>query len=108
MAKFSVPNAQDRDEAERVWKSTRKFMEEQGHVTSGRRIRKIKYTHNGKGCADEIGGTDRYGRETVLVILEAESVYLCCTANRGVLRGEPILVGKRFDTFAEEFEPDEQ
>jgi hypothetical protein len=55
----------------------------------------------------EVGRPHPYGRaldveafelskrqEEVLVILQAEDgLYLVCTENRGVLRGEPILVG---------------
>jgi hypothetical protein len=44
--------------------------------------------------------------ETILMMLETDSVYLCCTPNRGVLRGEPILTGKGYDTFVTDFESD--
>lgn len=64
-------------------------------------------THNGEDCFDKVGEKDRYGAETILVMLETDSVYLCCTANRGVRRGEPILTGKGEDTFVTNFDPDE-
>ena len=46
---------------------------------------------------------DRYGHEMILVMLETPSVYLCCTGNRGVIRGGPILTGKH-DTDVTDFE----
>ena len=107
MPKFFVPTAQDGENAERIWQSTREFMHQQGFQTTDRRIYSMRYTHNGKDCFDKVGETDRYGIETILVMLETTSVYLCCTANRGVYRGEPILTGKGHDTFVMDFELDD-
>jgi|GEM_PF-442149 len=107
MPRFFVPGARDREQAERVWQSTREFMRRQGFRTSDRRIYSIQYVHNGEDCFDKVGEKDRYGTETILVMLETDSVYLCCTANRGVRRGEPILTGKGDDTFVTDFDPDD-
>jgi hypothetical protein len=105
---FFVPAAHDSDEAERVWQATKTFMEEQhgwNRVTD-RRIFRLGYLHDGKHMEAEVGVVHPYGGlvtwdeptgptgEPVLVILESDPApFLVCTANRGVLRGEPILVG---------------
>lgn len=104
--KFFVPAADSPEQAERVWQATRDFMIQQGFDTTGRRIYSMKYWHNGKECFDRVGEPDRYGHETILVMLETPSVYLCCTANRGVLRGDPILTGKGDGTYVTDFEKD--
>jgi hypothetical protein len=100
---FFVPYAEDTAQSERVWQATKTFMEDQGHKVHERRIFSIRYHHNGKECFDKVGVTDRYGLEEILVLLETDSVYLCCTKNRGVIRGEPILIGKNHDTYVTEF-----
>ena len=92
--KFFIPEAENETEALSVWKATRKFAEETlGWEVSERRIFSIAYRHNGKDYYAEVGKPDPRIRELVLVILESDT-YLVCTANRGVLRGMPILVGR--------------
>ncbi len=92
--KFFVPAADSPEQAESVWQATRDFMLQQGYAPTERRIYSMRYTHDGKDCFDVVGGMDRYGQEMILVMLETPSVYLCCTGNRGVIRGGPILTGK--------------
>ena len=92
--KFFVPYAKDDVHAESVWQGGKAFNENKGHTVSNRRIYSIHYIHNSKACFDKVGGLDRYGKEEILVLLEAKLGYLCCTKNRGVLRGDPILIGK--------------
>ena len=101
--RFFVPHAEDDAQAERVWESTRQFMLEQGYTVLDRRIYSVTYTHNGKRCHDVVGQRSAAVPEDTLVILDAGSVFLCCTANRGVLRGGPIMAGKHWDTTAQEF-----
>ena len=81
-------------------------MSRQGFRTTDRRIYSMQYTHNGEDCLDKVAEKDRYGAETILVMLETDSVYLCCTAKRGIFRDEPILMGKGDDTFVTDFDPD--
>jgi hypothetical protein len=104
---FFVP-ARDRDYAERIWQATKTFAEEE-HGWKGvtdHRIFRLDYMHDGKHMEAEIGIVHPYGGpvswdepagpsgETVLVILENDGgSFLVCTENRGVLRGEPIIVG---------------
>ena len=92
--KFFVPLASDDDEAERVWNATRFFARDQlAWEVTDRRIFQINYQHEGKAYVAEVGELDPRTGETVLVILESNA-FLVCTANRGVARGEPILVGR--------------
>ena len=101
-----VPHAVDRTEAESVRESTRKFMESGGyHVATDRRIYSVSYTHNGKKYRDVVGRPSGLTGEEVLVILDAGTVFLSCSANRGVLRGDPVLIGKHWDTREREFTP---
>lgn len=103
MPKFYVPFAEDEAQAENVWQNTKKFHERHGATISDRRIYSIEYQHKGKKCIDVIGGLDRYDNEKILILLEADQVYFCCTANQGVLRGGPIYIGKE-GAFVTEFE----
>jgi hypothetical protein len=104
--KFFVPAAESPEQAESVWQATHAFMTSQGFNPTSRRIYSMQYRHNGKECFDKVGEMDRYGHEMILVMLETPSVYLCCTGNRGVVRGEPILTGKGPDTLVIDFERD--
>lgn len=50
--KYSVPHAVD---AEGVWQSTKKLMNDQGYGVRDRRIYSIGYSHNGKKYFDVVG-----------------------------------------------------
>lgn len=93
--KFFIPHAKDAAEAESVRRSVREFLSTQGLGTTERRIASITFRHNGKPYDAHVGKTFPDLREEVLVILEGINPRLCyiCTANRGVVRGEPYLVG---------------
>lgn len=108
--KFFVPYAQDDEQALEAWQATRKFAEENfpGWVIAARYIYRLDYTHDGKRYSIRVGQPHPYGEEA-LVILEAANpfgqvLYLVCTPNRGVLRGEPILVGPGEVQFIELFD----
>lgn len=92
--KFFVPHANDSEQAERVWESVYEFMKTQGYQPLKKRVYEISYSHKGKPCRDTVGGKDRYGHEDVIILLECSNLFLCCTPSRGVIRGEPILIGK--------------
>ncbi|HME68916.1 MAG TPA: hypothetical protein VKM54_03510 [Myxococcota bacterium] len=96
MPQFFVPHAEDRAQADRVWDDTRAFLESHSCRTTGRRIYSIAYEHDGRRWLDQVGERDRYGLETILVLLEAvghPGLFYCCTENRGVIRDGPILTG---------------
>jgi hypothetical protein len=122
---FFVPRASgDERQAEEVWQAVFRFQQDQtGWLIEPRRIFRIDYTHDGQQMNAQVGERHPYGwapdwdrpqgddeLERVEVILEASDngPYLVCTENRGVARGEPILVGateaykvQYFDGFGE-------
>lgn len=93
MMDFFVPAADSPDEAEKVWQATRQFAKDNlGWEVGDRRIFRLSGIHAGERIVCEVGKAEPYGGEVVVAILESNA-FLVCTANRGVLRGEPILVG---------------
>lgn len=91
---FFVPAADSPDQAEKVWQATRQFAKDNlGWEVGDRRIFRLSGMHEGKHIVCEVGKLEPYGGESVVAILESNA-FLVCTANCGVLRGEPILVGR--------------
>lgn len=93
--KFFVPAAKDAEEAESVFEGIEKF----NHAPrQTRRIAALAWQHNGKNYSCEVGGeAPTYygtGSEPVVAILDCSQLFKVCTTNRGVIRGEAILVGK--------------
>lgn len=77
-----------------VWEATRQFAADSlAAQPTERKIRRLRYVHDGRTYDAEIGGHDNVEREVVIAILDATTLYLVCTPNRGVVRGFPILVG---------------
>jgi hypothetical protein len=101
VASFFVPASKDDEQAEQVWQATKKFAEQQlGWKVSDRRIyslsglaRAAQAGRRSGGGSAVVGEIDERQDELVLVILESNA-YLVCTQNRGVARGDPILVGR--------------
>jgi hypothetical protein len=93
--KFFLPAADSPEQAESVYGSIRSFAEEQtGWKTTDRRIYRLEYRHEGKNYSAQVGEFDPRIDEVVIAILETvRGVYLVCSQNRCVLRGEPMLVG---------------
>lgn len=100
--KFFVPHADSDEEAESVRKSVRTFLESQGSPTCEDRIQRIKFHHNGKPYDLSVGDIHPDLNEPVLFIFRANhpSLYYACTPNRGVVRGEPYLIGDHEGTHA--------
>ena len=67
-------------------------MERQGYRIRDRRIFSAYYRQDSSYVYDEVGKLDRYGKEEILIIFDAETVYLCCTPTRGIIEGEPIKI----------------
>jgi hypothetical protein len=102
---FFVPAAETPEEAEKVWQATRTFAKENlGWDIGQRRIFRVTWIHEGKAIDCKVGEREPYGGETVVAILESNA-FLVCTANRGVLRGEPILVGRQEVSSIIDFDP---
>jgi len=96
--KFFIPQAKDKKHAEKVFQGIKKFLKEQGLDLTDRRIFSLTYSHSKKRYHSEVGQRDDRVNEEVIAILESfcpvSGMYLVCTYNRGVLGGEPVLVGK--------------
>jgi hypothetical protein len=103
--KFFVPAAENPEQAQRVYEAVAKF---NNAPLSGRRICALAWQHNGSLMSCEVGSEapSYYGTggEPVVAILDCGNLYKVCTANRGVLRGEAILVGKGDESFPTYFE----
>jgi hypothetical protein len=92
--KFFIPDAANDSEAEEIYDATRKFARQTlGWPVSERRIRSIIFRDQNKIVKAEVGHTDPVTGEKVIAILDS-TTFLVCTANRGVSRGMPVLVGK--------------
>lgn len=93
--KFFVPAAKDNEQAEQVFEAIEKF---NYAPRQERRICALAWTHGGKNYSCEVGGEapGYYGTggEPVVAILDCDRLYKVCTTNRGVVRGEAIMVGK--------------
>jgi hypothetical protein len=93
--KFFIPHTRTAEQAEEAVRAVRLFLAEQDFPTRPRRFWKLDFRHNGEDYALEVGAMHPDLGEPVLLILEASDrpCYYVCTPNRGVLRGEPYLVG---------------
>ena len=97
MPSFFVPAADSPEEAERVYDAVRNFVaESMGGPLDPDRIFAIRYRHDGKNYLAEVGRPDpRIGQPVVAILKESNyPLYFVCTLDRGVARGEPILVGE--------------
>ncbi|KRA65382.1 hypothetical protein ASD89_17595 [Caulobacter sp. Root656] len=93
--KFFVPYADSPEQADRVWNATRDFLTTQGRPTQPERYGRIVFTHNGKHYDLKVGDIHPDLREEVFVIFKgiAPGPHYICTPSRGVVQGEPYLVG---------------
>lgn len=94
-AKFWIPAAENDEQAERLLASIAAF-NHRPVPPIDERLRRVAYRHNGEYYVAEVGQpVDPYYCENgvVVAILPGDPL-LVCSANRGVLRGEPIYVGK--------------
>lgn len=105
--KFFIPAAKDAAQAEEVYEGVRKFNSEQmGATLSPRRIYRLAGVHDGKPFTATVGEMFERLREVVVAILldTKRDLYFICTANRGVIRGEPYLSGAHEIRDSEDFE----
>lgn len=91
--KFFIPNAKDKKQAEEVFQGIKICLKKSGWNITDRRIFSLTYSHYKKKYHSEVGQLDDRVNEEVIAILES-FIYLVCTDNYGVFRGEPVLVGK--------------
>jgi hypothetical protein len=93
--KFFVPYAENDAQSWRVLDAACKL---NAVPVPRRKIHRIEYIHDGMSLAAEVGKPmDRhYGEKNqVVLVIVGSDPYLVCLANRGVLRGKPIPVGKQ-------------
>jgi hypothetical protein len=103
--KFFIPTVGDPEKAEELYQATKKLAADtKGWSIVARRIRRITFWDRGKIVEAAVGGREPCESELVIAILESEN-YLICTPNRGVLKGDPLMVGKRDVIDSEDFEP---
>lgn len=92
---FFIPFAETPEMGEEVYATIRATMAQEAFQPTDRRIYRVAYQHNGRDHVATVGERDIDG-ETVIAILETYNpgpVYMICTPNRGVIRGDPILAG---------------
>jgi hypothetical protein len=94
VTRFWVPAAGSDSAAEEVWQATLTFQRQQAPnwVFDQTRWESLRWVHEGKKYATAVGEREPYTGETTLVILRSNT-FCVCTANRGVLRGGPVLIG---------------
>ena len=103
--KFFIPHAEDKVQEDSVYEATKKFAKETtGWDIKDRKIYYIKWRHGREDCEARVGETQMRTGETVMAILESNVTFLVCTPNRGVIRGMPILVGRKEVKLIEDFE----
>lgn len=92
--KFFIPEAKNEEQAEKVYEDIKAFaVQNTGWQIEDAKIFSIHYRHNGKEYNAEVGQMEHFIGDYVIAILESNA-YLICTRYRGVIKGEPILVGK--------------
>lgn len=91
--KFFVPYAKDEEHAQRLYNAICNFaMHNMGWKIKDTKIFSIKYGRDSKGYIAEVGKYFKPIRETVVAIIEGD-VYMVCSENWGVKRGEPFFIG---------------
>lgn len=94
MTKFFIPLAKNEQESESVYSNIATFINES---VTDERIFSITYKHNNETMVATVGENvnDYYGESVPLVIaIFKGNPCKICLRDRGVVRGEPILVGK--------------
>lgn len=104
---FFIPATSDINSILDVYNGVKKFMQSQGFdPLPDKLVYSIDYTHNGKKENATIDKFHVVNNQRVLIIFECKELFLVCTPSRGVLGGDPILVGRHnvenvvyFDSF---------
>ncbi len=73
-------------------------MKKQGYDIKDRPVYEISFLHDGNRNIETVGNKSMINNEIVVAIFESNNLFLVCTYNRGVARGEPIKAGKGFNT----------
>jgi hypothetical protein len=105
--RFFIPAEDDPEKAEAILKSIADFIAA-AVPPMAQRIFRVVYQHNGKDMIAEVGkDADLYYRERgPVVAILGSNPFFVCLPNRGVLRGDPIMVGSGYPTRVEYFDPE--
>ena len=104
--KFFLPHTKDEAHAKQLYEAAKQFCEAQtGWLILPKKIATLRYRHNGQEHIAAVGYKDCTEGE-VLCILESKITFLVCTEDRGVLRGDPIIVGREEVSDVEYFDED--
>lgn len=72
------------------------FIKSQGfEILENSRVFSITFQHNNKTLTETVGQFSPTNNEQIFVILETINMFLVCTKHRGLLGGNPLLVGKQ-------------
>ncbi|HET9641106.1 MAG TPA: hypothetical protein VFP12_18095 [Allosphingosinicella sp.] len=104
--RFFVPYAADDEHAEAIWSEARSDLFDIGLPTTRRRIWALSLDGGGSGSLLHVGREIPEGEGPAMLIFEASNleVYYVCTPWRGVLGGEPHVLGLRAEGRAIDFE----
>ncbi|KPF42351.1 hypothetical protein D621_20765 [beta proteobacterium AAP51] len=98
MAKFFIPAAETPEQAESIYLAIVQFNQVD---LPDQRIEGISWTESGEAVEFAVGkpfpASYGIGHEPVMAILEAGSTFLVCSASRGGLWGQPVVVQGRSD-----------
>lgn len=95
--KFFIPAAESPEKEQEVYNAIKEFLgKELGASFSDRRVRVLRWVHEGTEHEAEVGKATAFNGEVVVAILyePARNLYHVCTLNRGVVRGTSILAGE--------------
>ena len=98
LARFFIPAAETPEQAESIYLAIAKFNQVE---MPAHRIDSITWTESGETVEFAVGkpfpASYGIGHEPVMAILEAGSTFLVCSASRGGLWGQPVVVQGRSD-----------
>jgi hypothetical protein len=102
--KFLIPAESDRTKAEELYNLIREIAKDAtGWEIADHRIFSLDLYDKGRPCHLEVGKPAPMNGELVIAIFDSNA-FLVCTRNRGVAKGEPIMLGKHEPFSVQEFE----
>jgi len=105
--KFFIPLADSPEQEQRVYGAIKKHLGTLlGAEFSERRIRFLRWKHDGKNYTAEVGNVTSANEGLVIAILyePKRKLYHVCTPTRGVAEGMSILAGGDFVIDCEDFD----
>lgn len=106
MAMFFLPGSGDDKQAEEAYANIKQNVAQiTGRRLSDARYHTVSYEQNTRWLKATVGEMEPRSGEVVVAILATDDsdLFLVCTPTRGVVKGEPIIVGNHFHTTAAQF-----